>query len=65
MPPQCLRHHARLQWRALAGEAIESIRSQTYADFEFIIVNDGSQDSSGTIIKAHAERDDRIQRHLS
>ena len=43
------------------GEAIESIRSQSYPDFEFIIVNDCSHDRSEAIIKAHVENDERIQ----
>ncbi len=41
-------------------EAIDSILTQTYKDFELIIVNDCSTDSSGTIIKSY--NDPRIQR---
>lgn len=39
-------------------EAIESILSQSYSDLEFIIVNDGSVDSSLSII--HSFKDSRI-----
>jgi glycosyltransferase involved in cell wall biosynthesis len=32
------------------GEAISSVLSQTFSDFEFIIINDGSTDDSETVI---------------
>lgn len=39
-------------------EAIESILSQTYKDFELILINDGSTDNSENII--HSFQDERI-----
>jgi len=41
-------------------EAIESILNQTYKNFEFIILNDGSTDNSLSIIKKYAFNDNRI-----
>jgi glycosyltransferase involved in cell wall biosynthesis len=41
------------------AETIESVLDQTYKDFEFIIVNDGSTDGTGQIIKRYKDR--RIQ----
>lgn len=45
----------------LVGRAIESILNQTYGDFEFIIVDNGSSDNSGKIAEEYAERDGRIR----
>ena len=42
-------------------ESIESILSQTYSDFELIVINDGSTDDTQTIIEEYAERDKRIK----
>lgn len=41
-------------------EAIKSILNQSFSDFEFIIINDGSTDNSREIIERH--RDPRIKR---
>ncbi|HXU25950.1 MAG TPA: glycosyltransferase family 2 protein [Bacteroidia bacterium] len=41
------------------GEAIESILGQTYKNFEFIIVNDGSTDKTESIITSYT--DERIK----
>lgn len=41
-------------------ESIMSILSQTFKDFEFIIINDGSTDGSLNIIKEYVNKDNRI-----
>jgi len=42
------------------NEAIESILNQTYKNFEFIIIDDGSTDKSLEVIKKYKAEDDRI-----
>ena len=42
------------------GKAIESIQAQTLADFEFLIVDDGTKDNSGVICDAYAAKDSRL-----
>lgn len=41
-------------------ECIDSILSQAYQNFEIILVDDGSADTSGTICDAYAARDPRV-----
>ena len=41
--------------------AVESIKNQTYTDFEILLVDDGSTDESGSIIDALAAEDERIR----
>jgi glycosyltransferase involved in cell wall biosynthesis len=41
--------------------AINSVLGQTYKNFEFLIINDGSTDNTGEIIKKYALKDKRIK----
>lgn len=43
------------------SRAIESILAQTYKDFEFIIIDNGSTDRSGQIADEYAAKDPRIR----
>lgn len=42
------------------AEAVDSILSQTYSDFELILINDKSTDDSGRILKGYAQKDPRV-----
>ncbi|HEX5164809.1 MAG TPA: glycosyltransferase [Thermomicrobiales bacterium] len=43
------------------SQAIDSILAQTYPWFEFLIINDGSTDSTASILNDYASRDSRIR----
>ena len=43
------------------AECLDSIRSQSFTDYEIICVDDASTDASLSVLKAYAERDLRIQ----
>lgn len=43
------------------SQCIDSVISQSFADFELIIINDGSTDSSGEICNVYAKKDNRIK----
>ena len=43
-----------------APDAVESILRQTYKDFEFIIIDDGSTDGVTDLLREYASKDSRI-----
>lgn len=43
------------------AEAVESVLGQTYRDFEFVVVDDGSTDDTGAILRRYAAQDPRIR----
>jgi hypothetical protein len=47
--------------QAFLSEAIESILSQTFRNFEFLVVDDGSTDATAGILSTYASRDARMR----
>jgi glycosyltransferase involved in cell wall biosynthesis len=43
------------------GESIESVRGQTFQNWEMIIIDDGSSDNTASVVKTYAAQDGRIQ----
>src|SRR5690348_2988779 len=50
--------HNGSRWLA---EAIESVLGQTFSDFELIVVDDGSEDETWSILEHYATKDPRIK----
>lgn len=46
--------------RSFVGAAVDSILTQTFGDFVFYIVDDGSTDGTGDLVAEQAQRDRRI-----
>ncbi|MBQ5734801.1 MAG: glycosyltransferase family 2 protein [Lachnospiraceae bacterium] len=42
------------------GKCLDSILSQTYSDYEIIVVNDGSTDNTGRVLDEYKKKDSRI-----
>ncbi len=43
------------------ADAIESVLAQSFGDFEFLLLDDGSRDGSADIIRSYAAKDARIR----
>ena len=47
----------------LIGETLDSIRSQTYSNWECIVVDDGSTDTTAEVMREYVKKDFRFQYH--
>ncbi len=63
MPPKISVLMAVYNGAVYLREAIDSVLAQTYRDFEFVIVDDGSSDASVRIVRSYA--DPRIKLHAA
>ena len=46
---------------AFLAEAVESILAQTFSHFEFIIIDDGSTDSTPELLSQYEKGDERVR----
>ncbi|MEA2690256.1 MAG: hypothetical protein QOD51_2863 [Candidatus Eremiobacteraeota bacterium] len=43
------------------GQTIETVLAQSFTDYEFLILDDGSSDATPEVLRSYAERDSRIR----
>lgn len=43
------------------GDCVKSVLAQTYADFELLLIDDGSEDNSGEVCRKFSAEDERIR----
>src|SRR5215213_5581398 len=43
------------------AESVESVRAQTFRDWELVVVDDGSADDTGEVVRRFAARDARVR----
>jgi glycosyltransferase involved in cell wall biosynthesis len=46
---------------AYVGEAVDSVLGQTFRNFEYLVIDDGSTDETAAVVKAHAGDDPRLR----
>lgn len=49
---------------AMVQHAIQSVCNQTFQDWELIVINDGSHDTTGEVLKGFSKKDPRIKAHF-
>ncbi|MEZ4831970.1 MAG: glycosyltransferase family A protein [Caldilineaceae bacterium] len=58
--PQLLGDHHSSQQRAVCGRGLEASLPKSYRDFQYLLVDDASTDSTPEIMSQYAAQDDRI-----
>ena len=60
LPPILINHIPIYNVESYLTQCLDSILNQTYSNFEAILINDGSTDSSGKIAQEYANKDSRF-----
>ena len=61
--PEISNHYPGVSGRKIFKKCVDSILSQSFTDWELLLVDDGSTDKSSEICRTYAEQDARIRYH--